>query len=795
MSVTKEAILFKLSSYEILNFYLQPYHNYGKKLKKGQSITNPFLLPKKQKTPSFNIYPSPTSKEWLYKDFATDHKGNCFELVMQLFKLDFPAALRKINQDFNLNIDNEPPKNNASTSQNPELIEVSHGDSSYKYRPFNQQELDFWKQYNIAYEQLQLFNVRAVESYTAISNANKKYTIRSSADKLIFAYAQNEWAKIYKPYDNKYRFQHLGTKTPGFIFGLEQLPEKGNLLFIVGGEKDCLSLNAHGYHPISPNSETATINADEINALKKRFANIIILYDNDVTGLKQSEKLSAQHNVHQITLPEMKNGKDISDFFKQGFSKEDFQSLIDKALKQVTEKSLNTEDHLTSEDYLKSTPVIPEKIYNALPFIFKEGARVFTDPRKRDVFFTAALAIISGCLPKVTGVYFQERVHPQLYTFTIAPPASGKGVLKHAKKLADKLHHYILVNSRKLKKEFEEEMEEYKAVIKKLKKNDIKPEMPVEPPFQILFVPADCSHARMVDHLFQNDGKAIICESEADTMSGVKKQEWGDYSPVLRAAFHHEKISFTRKTNNEYIEVDDTQIAVAMTGTPAQVPRLISSAEDGLFTRFLFYAFKTDLVWNDPSPKANPIVYNDHFDSLADKLMEYHKFLEQEQTNIQLNDDQWNTLNTTFKVMLDNVKIFTSEEASGIVFRLGLIVFRMCMIFSALRKCESINSIHEVFCSDEDFNSAIELGKIYLQHSLLMFNNLPKQDHNLNFKGGNDKLKFFEALPNEFTRQQAIEVGKKFKLSASTIDHNILPPLIPHHLIRVKGGTYRKVNQ
>ncbi|MBK8636709.1 MAG: hypothetical protein IPN72_25515 [Saprospiraceae bacterium] len=38
-------------------------------------------------------------------------------------------------------------------------------------------------------------------------------------------------------------------------------------------------------------------------------------------------------------------------------------------------------------------------------------------------------------------------------------------------------------------------------------------------------------------------------------MSGAKKQDWGDYSPVLRAAFHHEKVTFSRKTNNEYIEI------------------------------------------------------------------------------------------------------------------------------------------------------------------------------------------------------------------------------------------------
>jgi hypothetical protein len=89
----------------------------------------------------------------------------------------------------------------------------------------------------------------------------------------------------------------------------------------------------------------------------------------------------------------------------------------------------------------------------------------------------------------------------------------------------------------------------------------------------------------MIEHLQNNDGQGIICETEADTMSGAKKQDWGDYSPALQAAFHHEKITLTRKTNNEYIEFNEPRLAVALSGTPAQAPKLIASAEDGLLVQ------------------------------------------------------------------------------------------------------------------------------------------------------------------------------------------------------------------
>jgi hypothetical protein len=85
MSISKESILTKVSSYDILNHYLLIYHNSGS-LVQGKNISNPFL-PDKQKTPSFNIYESNQSKEWRYKDFATGDDGSCFDLVMKLHKI------------------------------------------------------------------------------------------------------------------------------------------------------------------------------------------------------------------------------------------------------------------------------------------------------------------------------------------------------------------------------------------------------------------------------------------------------------------------------------------------------------------------------------------------------------------------------------------------------------------------------------------------------------------------------------------------------------------------------------
>ncbi|HUH73612.1 MAG TPA: DUF3987 domain-containing protein [Chitinophagales bacterium] len=466
-----------------------------------------------------------------------------------------------------------------------------------------------------------------------------------------------------------------------------------------------------------------------------------------------------------------------------------FANLAGLPKKQTTKEITND----STEDYLKTTPTIPVEAIILMPNLFQEGAKAFeNDPRKRDVFLTSALCIMSGCLPSVQGVYHQERVYPHLFSFIIAPAASGKGVLKNAKRLGDKIHERMVENSKQAREQFENEMVDYKAQLSKRKKDDSIPEKPQEPAFKLLFIPADCSQAMMMQILQDNDGRGIICETEADAMSGANKQDWGNYSHIMRAAFHHEKISAARKTNRELLEIKHPQLAVALSGTPSQVPKLIASAEDGLFSRFIFYAFKNEIVWQDPSPRPGGIVYNDHFEALSNEVLKIVDFLNQYPTEVFLTQNQWDKLNQVFFDKLKNVVIFTGEDAASVVFRLGLILYRFCMIFTSLRKFENGDCSKDVTCTDEDFQAALMLSEVYLQHSLLMFNNLEEQKITKEYTMPNNKKQFLEQLPQEFQRKEAVAIGIKLGLSERSVD-DFLNNSVPMLLEKPKTGHYRKV--
>lgn len=374
-----------------------------------------------------------------------------------------------------------------------------------------------------------------------------------------------------------------------------------------------------------------------------------------------------------------------------------------------TENAEEVELYRSQEDFLKNTPTIPESLYLGMPRILRDGAMIFSDPRERDVFLTGAITILSGCLPGIKGLYAGQEVFPNLFSFTVAPSASGKGALKFAKMLADEYHQAVLSKSREAQQQYDADLYKYKQKIQGKGKNQSTDEPPVKPTFKVVFIPANTSYAKILIHISENGGTGIICETEADTLANVFKQDWGSYSDLMRKAFHGERISSSRKINNEFIEVDEPSLSVALSGTPSQVAGLIASAEDGLFSRFIFYVFKVEQNWKDVSPNSHRINMTAHFKQLSKKTHELVQFLQNEETFVDLTETQWNQLNQQCEAWLKDVTMFTAEEAASIVKRLGLILYRITMLFTAMRKHENAEVNTALFCTDEDFTCALKL--------------------------------------------------------------------------------------
>lgn len=466
---------------------------------------------------------------------------------------------------------------------------------------------------------------------------------------------------------------------------------------------------------------------------------------------------------------------------------QNFANVAEFAALQIQEKG-ETEGYFEKVDDFSHSPTISAEIHQNLPDILKSGCDVFYADRPKDVFLTGALGILSGCLPNVHGYYRGDKVYPHLYTFTIAPPASGKGVLKNARKLAQKYHHEVVVESKKKKEKYEQDLAAYEKKIKTVNNplNILK--KPDPQPLKVVFIPANTSNSRLLEHLQNNGGEGIICETEADIMSQATKQDWGNYSPLLRTAFHHETYSLSRKSNDEFIEIDEPRIAAVLTGTPSQLPNLINSVEDGLFSRFLFYSFQVAPVWQRISDPKESVNHDRIFDGISMKVYDMAKFLEKHPTEFVLTENQKLQFDETFDKLLVETLPY-GENASSIAFRHGLMAFRLCMQFTAIRKFETSNTSLICTCKDEDFNLAMSLIKTYFKHSIAVFSSLADKEHQTHLS--TNKVNFLNELPDEFKRLDAITIGRKFKMSDRSIDE-LLKNEEGKSILKVGYGQYEK---
>lgn len=299
---------------------------------------------------SCNIYLDNKSGCYRMKDFGNDaYSGDCFWFAATMLGLDvrkdFVKVLETINRDLQLNICIERKEHsNPHTMmmkpckpplvQPPNQLKKMEGKKWYKLieQSFNVKELDYWEQYGIDAKTLQRFHVKSLARYESVSNQGKPFTLGSTHEDPMFAYSMGKFVKVYRP-KSKLRFLYGGEKVNDYVFGFQQLPSKGDVVFITGGEKDVLSLSAHGFNAICFNSETAQIPENIIEGLQLRFRHIIILYDSDETGIREAKRQTdalAQYKVLSLTLPLQggKSEKDISDFFALGNEAKDLKVLL-----------------------------------------------------------------------------------------------------------------------------------------------------------------------------------------------------------------------------------------------------------------------------------------------------------------------------------------------------------------------------------------------------------------------------------------------------------------------------------
>ena len=256
-------------------------------------------------------------------------------------------------------------------------------------------------------------------------------------------------------------------------------------------------------------------------------------------------------------------------------------------------------------------------------------------------------------------------------------------------------------------------------------------------------------------------------------MAQTFKSEHGNYSDGFHKAFHHEIISYNRRKDREFVELEAPRLSALLSGTPKQVSTLIPNAENGLFSRFIFYYMNILPVWKDVFAGDDSQTLDDYFRHLGTQFFDFYKILQQQSEPLRfcLTATQQQTFNAYFSQAQNQYLYLCGVDYLATVRRLGLITFRVAMILTTLRIMDYGNITNPLICSDVDFHIALELVKILIQHAAKVYETLPAQSETP--KQPNQKQQFLDALPLEFSRQDYLKTAQSLNIPNKTAEKHI----------------------
>jgi len=322
--ITKDFLFSKVSEENIFCNYLK-ISNISKKLVRNITRTD--------RRPTCGFYRNQNGTLIMH-DFATGEYFNCISLVMKLYKCSYHKALDIIASDFGIIDTDKPPK---VIRDIPKFEDTKITQIQVELTDFTDADLKWWNQYGISKKTLAKYRVFCCKS---IFLNGELYCCRTQSNPIYGYYfgrkGDLEQWRIYFPKRNTMRFMgNVSTKT---IQGFKQLPQTSKLLVITKSMKDTMVLYELGIASISPNSETQFVSDKMMEELRSRFKYIVLLYDNDETGIVFSNKIHKKFPfLNVFFIPKSSGAKDISDYYKM-YGLIETQNLIKQGINYLKSK-------------------------------------------------------------------------------------------------------------------------------------------------------------------------------------------------------------------------------------------------------------------------------------------------------------------------------------------------------------------------------------------------------------------------------------------------------------------------
>ena len=436
----------------------------------------------------------------------------------------------------------------------------------------------------------------------------------------------------------------------------------------------------------------------------------------------------------------------------------------------MDQSKLTSEGHDTlnggpsnAHDMAGNSLITPHLAEGQLPSLLEQAISVAPVGEIRDMLLLSVLTNCGYALPAMRMLH--GRPHhtycPELLTMVVAPAASGKGIMNYGRLLLQAIEG---ANGKQV------------------------------------YIPANSSASALLKMMDEYDGRGIVFATEMDTLTQTLRAAYGQFGDIVRCIFEHETVSQLRRQNNEFIEIRNPRIAMLLSGTPNQVAPLLRNRENGLMSRFACYVVNSrmdfdDQVWDTDTEGNTPreaILY----DRLASELGDRYLWMETAgyECYFYLTDAQLKTIKRMFRSEYDTYSQEFGELFDATLKRMPVIMKRIGMILTGLRLDMTRPLPERVVCSEEDFQTMLLIGHKLLMHAALVFQMMPElKSTPMGEIGGNMLQKqFFQMLPTDFTKQDAIEQAQVLGVGHKTIDRWLQKSINCNEIQHVAHGKYRK---
>ena len=456
-------------------------------------------------------------------------------------------------------------------------------------------------------------------------------------------------------------------------------------------------------------------------------------------------------------------------------------------------------EKLEADKLRREVPCLPDELFDRLPDFLKRGLTHVRNKRERDILLLSMITNISGCLPGVRMNYGGMVYSADLYLVALAGSGRGKGVMQLAAILPAAIQEYYDELNRKDEREYRQKLlkwnleERLAAQEKRVPDLDQCPEMPVE---RILKVAPNISKSQLILALEAGGAVGLVMNaSELDMISSAMHQEYGKHDDVMRAASQHEEVSSYFKTDHRLVVVSDPHLALCASGTPAQLHKFISSLENGMYSRVAFYVGQAHWEYKSANPGKARLDMRAYFKGMGEELLRMFIFLSGSSTEVIFTEEQWKEHTERFRTYLREVVAEDDDSPGAIVLRHGLMMSRIAMVLTALRKCEPQWNTSEWKCSDEDFHTAMQIVDVLLEHSLLLSTSMDDTAGRIRPVKAFFKLRpVLKKMPREFTYSELMAAANEAGLPTASVKRYLLR-LVYYQIVEKEDGKYRKTGK